>query len=169
MINLLVVCMGNICRSPMAQAVLTKQVSDAGLARQISVESAGTHASRVGEKADHRAEASLKRRGYELGRFRSRRVLPVDFEKFDWILAMDLENLDALRKASPPEHLDKIQLYLNHSSNNSRSSALSVPDPYYGNAEGFDSVLELCEVGAIEWISQLKQMLAKGEARPHRP
>ncbi len=169
MINLLVVCMGNICRSPMAQAVLIKQVSNAGLARQISVESAGTHASRVGEKADHRAEASLKRRGYDLGRFRSRRVSPTDFEKFDWILAMDLENLDTLRKASPPEHLDKIRLYLNHSSNNSNSSALSVPDPYYGNAEGFDSVLDLCEAGAVDWMSQLKDLLAAGTTRPLRP
>jgi protein-tyrosine phosphatase len=153
----------------MAQAVLTKHVSDAGLTRQISVQSAGTHASRLGEKVDHRAEASLKQRGYDLGRFRSRRVSPADFEKFDWILAMDLENLDVLRKASPPEHLDKIRLYLNHASNNSNSSALSVPDPYYGNAEGFDSVLDLCEAGAVDWMSQLKNVLTGGVARPHRP
>jgi protein-tyrosine phosphatase len=152
MTKLLIVCMGNICRSPMAQAVLTKYIADAGRVQQMSVESAGTHASRSGEKADNRAEASLARRGYDLGRFRSRRVSVLDFDKFDWILAMDQDNLTNLQKICPPELQNKLHLYL------SRSSQLpdsDVPDPYYGNAQGFDSVLDLCETGAKDWMRKL--------------
>jgi protein-tyrosine phosphatase len=152
MVKLLIVCMGNICRSPMAQAVMTKRITDAGLTKMISVESAGTHASREGSRPDGRAEASLARRGYKLGRFRSRRVSPQDFERFDWILAMDLDNLGKLREICPSEHLPKIQLYLDHSM--SASTAI-VPDPYYGNAQGFDHVLDLCEAGATGWMNKL--------------
>lgn len=152
MINLLIVCMGNICRSPMAQAVLTKYISDAGLTGQILVESAGTHASRAAEKADSRAEASLTQRGYDLGRFRSRRISPLDFEKFDWILAMDQDNLIYLQRVCPPEFRSKLQLYLNHSS---QVQDAEVPDPYYGNAQGFDSVLTICEAGAKGWLRKL--------------
>ena len=137
----------------MAQVVLKKYVSDAGLVGQICVESAGTHASREGERADARAEASLARRGYDVGRFRSRRVSPTDFDRYDWILAMDSENLSALRAMCPSEHINKIRLYLNHSSNDSTKS---VPDPYYGNAQGFERVLDLCEVGARGWVDRLR-------------
>ena len=152
MTNVLIVCMGNICRSPMAQAVLAKRIAEAGLTKDIFVESAGTHASRVGEKADGRAEAALARRGYHLGRFRSRRVSAADFVRFDWILAMDLENLIALQELCPPEHFHRLQLYLNHSLD---APTASVPDPYYSNAQGFDHVLELCEAGAAGWINKL--------------
>ena len=152
MVNLLLVCLGNICRSPMALAVLTKQINDAGLSNSIAVQSAGTHASREGDRPDPRAQASLTRRGYELTRFRSRRVSPLDFDRFNWILAMDLENLERLQEICPPQHLSKIQLFLDFST--SESSAV-VPDPYYGNAKGFDQVLDLCEKGAKGWISRL--------------
>lgn len=152
MVKLLIVCMGNICRSPMAQAVMTKRITDAGLTKMISVESAGTHASREGDRPDERAEASLARRGYKLGRFRSRRVSSQDFERFDWILAMDLDNLGKLREICPSEHLPKIQLYLDYSMS---ASVASVPDPYYGNAQGFDHVLDLCEAGATGWMNKL--------------
>ena len=152
MVKLLIVCMGNICRSPMAQAVMAKRITDAGLTKMISVESAGTHASREGDRPDGRAEASLARRGYKLGRFRYRRVSPQDFERFDWILAMDLDNLGKLREICSPEHLPKIQLYLDYSVS---ASVASVPDPYYGNAQGFDHVLDLCEAGATGWMNKL--------------
>lgn len=136
----------------MAQAVLTKYIANAGLGGEISVESAGTHASRAGEKADARAEASLARRGYEVRRFRSRRFTPPDFDRYNWILAMDSENFSALQALCPPKHANKIQMYLAQSLN---SSSQSVPDPYYGTAEGFDHVLELCEVGAKYWVDRL--------------
>jgi protein-tyrosine phosphatase len=136
----------------MAQAVLTKCISDAGLVNQISVDSAGTHASRIGEKADGRADASLTQRGYDLGRFRSRRISSTDFERFDWILAMDHDNLTNLQKICPSELQNKLQLYLSQSSH---ATDADVPDPYYGNAQGFDSVLDLCEVGANGWLRKL--------------
>ena len=137
----------------MAQVVLKKYVSDAGLLGQIFIESAGTHASREGGRADVRAEASLARRGYSIGRFRSRRVMPSDFDRYDWILAMDSENLSALRAMCPTEHINKIHLYLNHASNDSTKG---VPDPYYGNAQGFERVLDLCEAGARGWVDRLR-------------
>jgi protein-tyrosine phosphatase len=137
--------MGNICRSPMAELVTQKMLMDAGLASQFHIESAGTHASHLGERPDPRAEAALLRRGYRLGRARSRKVRAKDFESFDLILAMDSNNLSDLRRIGPPEHLSKIRLFLDFGDDKSNSD---VPDPYYGNTEGFERVLDLCEAGA---------------------
>lgn len=152
MINILIVCMGNICRSPMAQAVMSKHIEQAGLSKKISVDSAGTHANQSGEKPDARAQAALARRGYDLGRIRSKRIAPAEFHKFDWVLAMDSDNLADLRKLCPPEHSAKLKLYLDFSD---EPSDASVPDPYYGNTSGFERVLDLCETGARGWMKKL--------------
>lgn len=152
MINVLIVCMGNICRSPMAQAVMSKQISDAGLSKKFLIDSAGTHANRNGEKPDARAEAALVSRGYGSGHIRSKRIAPTDFQKFDWVLAMDLDNLADLRRLCPPEHAAKLKLYLDFSD---ETDEASVPDPYYGNASGFERVLDLCEAGAKGWLKKL--------------
>jgi protein-tyrosine phosphatase len=137
----------------MAQSVLEKLVFDAGLSKQIGVSSAGTHANHSGERPDARALAALQRRGYESGRIRSRRITPKDFQRFDLILAMDTENLAELRRQSAPEHLNKVGLFLDCLND---ANVREVPDPYYGNAQGFEHVLDLCELGAK---ALLKRML----------
>lgn len=169
MTNVLIVCMGNICRSPMARAVLEKLLIQAQLAKAVRVDSAGTHASAAGERPDPRAVAALLRRGYEIGRQRSRRVVDQDFEQFDVILAMDAQNIDALQKICPPQYLGKVQLFLQYVDQVTPSDTggtrlavrvTEVPDPYYGNAQGFDNVLDLCEVGAKGLVNHLQLLPA---------
>jgi protein-tyrosine-phosphatase len=103
MTKLLMVCMGNTCRSPMAQAVACKLAVEAGLAQPFDVDCAGTHAHHLGERPDPRAELTLTRHGYEMGRVRSRRIAVQDFQAFDLILAMDVSNLTELRRLCPVE------------------------------------------------------------------
>jgi protein-tyrosine phosphatase len=164
--KLLVVCMGNICRSPMAQVALRAQARRSGLEKLISVDSAGTHASHFGEKPDPRAEAALLRRGYEIGRIRSRKVSVKDFSKFDLIFAMDSANLAAMQQICPPDQSNKLHLYLAYGSTNDAASVaavdqnalplpIDVPDPYYGNVAGFERVLDLCEAGAKHILAKL--------------
>lgn len=151
MTNLLMVCMGNICRSPMAQIVAQKLAADAMLSQQLKFDSAGTHAHRLGAPPDRRAEVALIRHGYEMGRIRSRRITPQDFQHFDLILAMDASNLTDLRRLCPPEHSNKLRLLLDFAEGLNETE---VPDPYYGNAQGFERVLELCEAGAMGLIKR---------------
>ena len=139
------VCMANICRSPMACSVAQKLAADTNLSHQLKFESAGTHAYHLGEKPDRRAEMALSSRGYELVRMRSRRISPKDFEDFDLILAMDASNLAELRRLCPPYHLAKLRLLLDFAQGLNETE---IPDPYFGNAEGFERVLDLCEAGA---------------------
>lgn len=155
--KLLVVCMGNICRSPMALTVLRSRVLSSGLTQQVSIDSAGTHASAYAEKPDARAEAALLRRGYEPGRLRSRKVSPQDFQKFDAILGMDASNIKALQQICPPEFLGKLHLYLEFGAplDGAAISPNEVPDPYYGNPAGFEHVLDLCELGASRILTRL--------------
>jgi protein-tyrosine phosphatase len=149
--KILIVCLGNICRSPMAQRVLQHMALACGAGGAISVDSAGTGAN-TGEHADPRTEATLARRGYLPGKLRARRVVAADFERFDLILAMDAHNLTQLRKACPPQHVAKLRLFLDATEGH---SGQDVPDPYYGNAQGFDKTLELCELGARSWLKRL--------------
>ncbi len=151
--------MGNICRSPMAQVVLKTQAARAGTASTVSIDSAGTHASHFGEKPDPRGEAALLRRGYEMGRIRSRKVSERDFERFDLILAMDASNLASMRQICPPDHAHKLNLFLEFGAPSDKDgSALDVPDPYYGNASGFDRVLDLCEIGAQQILAKINTL-----------
>lgn len=150
----------------MAQVTLRAQAQRSGLEGMINIDSAGTHASQVSEKPDPRAEAALLRRGYEIGRLRSRKVSPRDFSKFDLIFAMDSANLASLQKLCPPDHSHKLHLFLAYggpdgatSVLNSAQSAptvpLEIPDPYYGNVDGFERVLDLCEAGARRILAKL--------------
>src|SRR5512133_2697419 len=104
MTKLLMVCMGNTCRSPMARAIACKLAAAAGLAPAFIVDCAGTHADPLGERPDPRAVLTLARHGYEIGRARSRPIAEQDFHSFDLILAMDLDNLAELRRLCPAEH-----------------------------------------------------------------
>lgn len=153
MIRILVVCMGNICRSPTASAVLQGEVQRRGLVRQVHVDSAGTYAGHRGEKADQRAISAALAAGYDqILQERARRVKPQDFEQSDLILAMDRDNLMNLAHECPPEHRHKLHLFLDYAG---VAAGGEVPDPYYGNQAGFERVLALCEAGARGVLDRL--------------
>ena len=156
MIHILVVCMGNICRSPLAASALQAQIEQRGLVDRIAVDSAGTHASHQGEKADPRAVAVASSRGYEqIHRERARRVSAQDFAQFDLLLAMDRDNLSKLQQQCPPEHAHKLHLFLAFAE---QGEDAEVPDPYYGNAAGFERVMALCEAGARGVLRRLSSL-----------
>lgn len=137
--------MGNICRSPMASAALQALAAQRRLP-QIQIDSAGTYGGHQGEKPDRRARAVADARGYgQIQHERARRVVAADFERFDLILAMDRDNLMNLQHECPAQHQHKLHLFLEYAAVLGESE---VPDPYYGNAEGFERVMQLCEAGA---------------------
>ncbi len=140
-ISVLFVCMGNICRSPTAEGVFRHHVNEGGLGDRILADSAGTHAYHVGEPPDRRAFAAAERRGISLAEIHARRVSDTDFENFDYIIAMDEDNLQRLSDQAPEEHRSKVQLFLSFAA----VDETEVPDPYYGGAAGFERVLDLVE------------------------
>lgn len=141
----------------MARVVIQTLAGRAGLGKNLVIESAGTHAQHIGEKIDPRAQAALLRRGYDVGSHKSRKVVVADFAKFDLILAMDSSNLAYLSRQCPAELRPKLQLFLQADSN----GPLDVPDPYYGNADGFDRVLNMCESGARQWLVRIAPTTGK--------
>jgi protein-tyrosine phosphatase len=140
--SVLFVCMGNICRSPTAEGVFRKVVTDAGLLDRIHIESAGTHAYHVGHPPDRRAQAAANRRGVVLQNIRAKRVRDEDFETFDYILAMDRDNLGELVARAPRAFSDRLHLFLEFAG---AGRMQEVPDPYYGGPSGFELVLDLVE------------------------
>ena len=120
----------------------------------MSFASAGTHAHHIGEQPDARAIAALTRRGYRSSKIKSRRITAHDFSQFDLILAMDNSNVQALSRLCPAEHQHKIRLLLDYAEG---IADKEVPDPYYGNAAGFERVLDLCEAGVRGLIGQLQR------------
>jgi len=140
--RVLMVCMGNICRSPTAEGVLRHKLEEAGLADMVEVDSAGTHAYHVGEPPDGRSLRHAKLRGYDLSPLRARRVAEDDYEAFDLILAMDWDNLALLQEDCPAAHRNKLRRLTEFAS---RFSNPVVPDPYYSAADGFENVLDLIE------------------------
>jgi len=154
MIRILVVCMGNICRSPIASGVLQSRLKQAPWAGQLEVDSAGTYAGHAGEPADPRAIAVCLAAGHEaVLNERARRISDEDFEHFDLILAMDRGNLMHLEDACPAPHRHKLHLFLAYAG---VKEATEVPDPYYGGTEGFERVLRLCEAGADGVLRRLQ-------------
>ena len=138
--SVLFVCMGNICRSPTAEAVFRHKASEKNI--QIDIDSAGTIGAHAREKPDHRSVKAGNERGYDFAGIKSRKVTQEDFSKFDLILAMDNSNLDNLLDVAPLEYHDKIKLFLEFSD---AFDDEEVPDPYYGGAGGFRYVLDLVE------------------------
>lgn len=145
MMRILFVCMGNICRSPMAEGVFRALVEQAGLSSSVEVDSAGTHAYHEGESPDPRARTVTASRGYNLSGMRARRVIEADFSRFDLIVAMDRQNLAWLRRSCIAGHQPKLRLFLEFADG---LASDEVPDPYYGGTEGFEKVLDLCETAA---------------------
>jgi protein-tyrosine phosphatase len=154
MIRILLVCMGNICRSPTAEGVVRAHLRKAGLGDLVEVDSAGTHGYHVGEPPDSRTCMAAAKRGYDLTGLRARRVKVVDFLRFDMILAMDRDNLALLRQACPDDQQHRLGLFLDHAATIDDDE---VPDPYYGGPAGFERVLDLVEAGAIGLIGTLRQ------------
>lgn len=148
--SVLFVCLGNICRSPSAEAVFTKKVTDSGL--DIYIDSAGTAGYHKGARPDKRAQAVGIERGYSFDGINCRKVEEHDFEKFDLILGMDNENLSNLQAICPEEFKHKVALFLSFSNTQEQE----VPDPYYGGKRGFEYVLDLIEQGADGLIAHLK-------------
>lgn len=143
---MLVVCSGNICRSPTAEGVLRRRIEDAGLTGEIEVDSAGTGGWHVGEPPDERATAAAARRGIPLTGA-ARQIGPDDFDEFDLILAVDDENLTRLRRIAPPGAGGRVR----------KLDRADIPDPYYGGADGFDHVLDQIIAACDALLDELRQ------------
>jgi protein-tyrosine phosphatase len=148
--SVLFVCMGNICRSPTAEAVFRHKMKAQGLS--LTVDSAGTLGAHAKEKPDHRAQKAGIARGYSFESIKARKVTLNDFTDFDLILAMDDENVQELNKRAPAELKYKIQLMLDFAKDHEEEQ---VPDPYYGGAKGFDYVLDLVEAASDGLLAEI--------------
>lgn len=153
MIKLLFVCLGNICRSPTAHAVMRHKSVQSSLG--IEIESAGTSASHRGEAPDPRSVREGEANGYSFEQLRSRPVSDTDFAYYDLILAMDKDNLAELQRRCPANYQHKLQLFLHF--HPAYPAFEEVPDPYYGGSRGFALVLKLIEEGCDGLLSQLNQ------------
>lgn len=154
MVNVLFVCMGNICRSPTAQGVFENLVGNEGLSDSIRIDSAGTYAYHVGEKPDERATEAAMKRGIDLSGQRARRVSEDDFLEFDYVLAMDRDNYDHLQSNCPPDQQQKLRLFMDYATGHAEQE---VPDPYYGGATGFERVLDLIEQAAAGLLADIRR------------
>ncbi len=151
--SVLFVCLGNICRSPTAEGVFRAQLEAAGLQAGVVVDSAGTGSWHVGEKPDQRATLAAAERGYQLDSLRARQVCRGDFEQFDYILAMDGDNLASLQRLAPASYAGHLSLFLDF---HPESTLLEVPDPYYGGSEGFAQVLDMIEIAGQGLLTQIR-------------
>ncbi len=156
-LRVLMVCMGNVCRSPIAEGVLRAKLQQAGLGAQVLVDSAGTHGYHTQEPPDARSIRVAAQRGYDIAGQRARPVLPEDFSRFDLLLAMDSSNLAWLQKRKPDDVQPRIELLLAHGKN--RSAPTDVPDPYYGPDTGFEVVMDLVEDACDGVVAQLRGAL----------
>ena len=151
-IRVLMVCLGNICRSPTAEAVLRHQIEAAGLEDYIDVDSAGTGDWHCGDPPDPRTLRAAAKRSYDLSPLRARQVSARDFEDFDYIFAMDRQNHAALRALAPPGTEHKLSLFLAHG----ETGHDEVPDPYYRGHDDFELVLDLVEKASAALLAELR-------------
>jgi protein-tyrosine phosphatase len=154
-VRVLVVCMGNICRSPMAEGVLRQRLAEREWPLPIEVDSAGTHGYHQGASPDPRAQVAAERRGYDISALRARRVTAEDFVRFDLLVAMDEDNVAALMELGAEEHHPKVRRLLDFATG---AADRNVPDPYYGGPLGFERVLDLVEEamnGLLDEIGEL--------------
>jgi protein-tyrosine phosphatase len=159
--RILFVCLGNICRSPTAEVVFKEVAAREAPDLTFQVDSAGTAAYHIGQAPDPRTRAAALRRGYDLSPLRARVVEELDFEQFDLILAMDHENLSALKHRAPHGADDRVRLFLEFSP---ELGTTDVPDPYYGGANGFEEVLDLVEAASRGLLRHVRERMGPGTA-----
>ena len=152
--RILFVCMGNICRSPTAEGVFRVRAEAAGL-KDLEIDSAGTGSWHIGKAPDVRARHAAAKRRYELGALRGRQVSAADFRIFDLILAMDLDNLAELKKLRPRGGNARLQLFLEYAP---EIGTREVPDPYVGEDDGFERVLDMIEIACDGLIEHLREL-----------
>lgn len=150
--KLLIVCLGNICRSPTAEGVVRALAAREFPELELEVDSAGTADYHVGEPPDRRSIAAARRHGYEIAHLRARQVTRADFDRFDHVLAMDDSNFAQLERLRPSDSRAGLGRFLQHAG---LAGVDCVPDPYHGGVEDFDRVVELCEKGAHGWLTAL--------------
>ncbi len=153
-LHILLVCMGNICRSPTAEGVLRAKVAQAGLTSKVIIDSAGTHNYHPGSPPDERSQAHALTRGIDLSKQRARQVVQADYDKFDLILAMDWDNLALLQDDCPPAQAHKLKLFMNYAAPDLALGQV-VPDPYHGGEAGFERVLDLAEAASAGLLAHL--------------
>ena len=158
-IAILFVCLGNICRSPTAEAVFRARARKRGLAGRIRIDSAGTGDWHIGQAPDQRAQTAAIKHGYRLSDLRARQVSAKDFARFDYILAMDNANLADLRALNPGDGRAKVMRFLDIM----EQEPEEVPDPYHGEADNFDRVLDLIEQGCDRWLDRLAEHRNDGQ------
>lgn len=156
-LSVLMVCMGNLCRSPTAEGVFRHVVRQAGLEDRIRIDSAGTHDYHVGSPPDRRSCQHASLRGYDLSDQRARQVHRLDFERFDLILAMDWDNLERLQAQCPPQHRHKLRRLMEFAP---AGLGDEVPDPYYGGTEGFETVLDHVEAACQGLLQYLRSRMS---------
>jgi protein-tyrosine phosphatase len=153
--SVLFVCMGNICRSPTAEAVFRHLLKEEAPELQIEIDSAGTAGYHIGDPPDARSQRAARRRGIDLGGLRARQVTPEDFTRFDLILAMDRDNLRRLEEMRPRHSPARVQLFMQYAADPDRQE---VPDPYYGDAGCFEEVLDLTTSASRGLIAALQKV-----------
>ncbi|HYP81052.1 MAG TPA: low molecular weight protein-tyrosine-phosphatase [Steroidobacteraceae bacterium] len=150
--RILFVCLGNICRSPTVEAVARELARREAPALDLEFDSAGTAGYHIGDPPDARSVQAARHRGYDLSALRARQLQPGDFERFDLLLAMDEENLAQMQSMAPRGGAGRARLFLSFAP---EAGHRSVPDPYYGDAAGFDTVLDLAEHGVRGMLRSL--------------
>lgn len=166
--KILFVCTANICRSPSAEGVFRKLVENSPLAGQLEIDSVGTHDYHIGEAPDARAIEHAAMRGYDLSHLRARQISPDDFERFDYVLAMDAANMRHLKAICPTRLSEKIELLLNFGGARDEHE---VPDPYGGRPRDFEHALDMIEAachGLLAYLLDLQRMRAATVVRPAR-
>ena len=155
--SVLFVCLGNICRSPMAEGVMRSIVADAGLEAEIVIDSAGTGGWHQGDPPDRRATDEAGRRGIDLTGLRCRKVTPGDLDRFDLVVAMDADNVVALRALADDDgSLAKIRLLREFDPAAVEAGELEVPDPYYDGPDGFVHVFDLVDAACRGLLAHLE-------------
>ena len=157
MIKILFVCMGNICRSPTAHGVMQHKIDKASLSHRFEIDSAGTHAYHVGEKSDPRSCDKAASMGIDMEFIRARKISINDHDEFDYILAMDHDNLELINYYAPEHGRAHVSLFLDFAVQQGSCDQNTVPDPYYGGAKGFDTVFELVDAGCDALIKHCLQ------------
>ena len=144
----------NICRSPTAEGVFRHLAGKEGLGDRIYIDSAGTHAYHIGDAPDMRTQRAAMQRGYNLSDLRGRKVEVADFSRFDYVLAMDAENLAILQRLRPHDAQSHVGLFLEFAE---RHLEREVPDPYYGGTDGFERVLDMVEDAAAGLLKHIRR------------